>query len=91
MFPALVPIKPDDPASGHGYVVQYPQAEITCLTEEHGQVDVRRCGAPPSLGERLTVIPNHICTCVNLQDAVWWVDGQQLAERIPVDARGRLS
>ena len=79
------------PESGHGLVLEYPEAMITKLTEEHAQVDVSRCPRRPRVGERVTVIPNHICPCINLQDAVWWreADGQTL--RLPVDARGRLS
>ena len=29
------------PESGHGYIVEYPEARIAKLTEEHGQVDIR--------------------------------------------------
>lgn len=78
------------PQSGHGHVVEYPDAVITRLTEEHGQVDVSRCPARPGVGERVTVIPNHICPCVNLQDVVWWHEEGTLTA-LPVDARGRLS
>jgi D-serine deaminase-like pyridoxal phosphate-dependent protein len=78
------------PDSGHGHVVEYPAAVITKLTEEHGQIDVRVCPRPPRVGERVTVIPNHICPCVNLQDVVWIDDGERLVP-LPVDARGRLS
>jgi len=78
------------PDSGHGHVVEYPEAVITVLTEEHGQVDVSRCPRRPRVGERVTVIPNHICPCVNLQDVVWWHEDGTLVPR-PVDARGRLS
>ena len=42
------------PDSGFGYVVEYPEAMITFLSEEHGQVDIRKCAAPPKLGERVT-------------------------------------
>jgi D-serine deaminase-like pyridoxal phosphate-dependent protein len=80
------------PASGHGYIVEYPRAKITKLSEEHGQVDVSACDRAPRVGERVTVIPNHVCPCVNLQDAVWWVEnGDGKAEPMPVDARGKLS
>ena len=58
--------------SGHGFIVEYPQAKIVALSEEHGQVDVSRCDHQPDLGQRVTVIPNHICPCVNLQNDVWW-------------------
>ena len=77
--------------SGHGYVVEYPEAKVTRLTEEHGQVDVSRCARRPRVGERLTVLPNHICPCVNLQDAFWWIEEDGSISQFDVDARGKLS
>jgi D-serine deaminase-like pyridoxal phosphate-dependent protein len=79
------------PDSGHGFIVEYPEAMITKLTEEHGQVDVSRCERRPKVGERVTVIPNHICPCINLQDAVWWREADGRLRPLTVDARGRLS
>ena len=78
------------PDSGHGFVIEYPEAKIARLTEEHGQVDVRACPRAPKLGERVTIVPNHICPCVNLQDAIWWRNEQGLLEELIIDARGRL-
>lgn len=78
------------PESGHGYIIEYPQATITKLSEEHGQVDIRNCTRAPALGERLTIIPNHICPCVNLQDSVWWSEDGSVT-KLTVDARGMLS
>ena len=78
------------PDSGFGYVVEYPEARIAKLTEEHGQVDIRGCSRAPALGERVTIIPNHICPCVNLQDTVWWRDEDGVLHELPIDARGRL-
>ncbi len=77
--------------SGQGYVVDYPEAKITALSEEHGQIDVSRCPRPPRLGERLTVIPNHICPCVNLQEAFWTIGGDRPPVRSVVDTRGLLT
>ena len=79
--------------SRHGataLVLEYPDAVINALTEEHAQVDVRTCPKLPQIGDRVTVIPNHICPCVNLQDAVWWRDEEGQLIEMPVDARGRL-
>jgi len=78
------------PDSGFGYVVEYPEAVITRLSEEHGQVDVRACAKAPALGERVTVIPNHVCPCVNLQDSVWLREADGQLHELPVDARGLL-
>lgn len=77
------------PDSGHGYVIEYPAAKIVKLTEEHGQVDSRACEKTPKVGERVTVIPNHICPCVNLQDQIWWREEKEIRP-IHVDARGKV-
>ena len=79
------------PDSGHGLVVEYPDATITRLSEEHGEIDVARCERRPRIGERVTVIPNHICPCVNLQDAFWLRREDGGLEPMRVDTRGRLS
>ncbi len=76
------------PDGGFGHVVEYPQARIKQLSEEHGQIDVRACDRRPKLGEHVTIIPNHICPCVNLHAAVWWLEHGQPLERLTVDARG---
>ena len=49
-------------------IVEYPEARIYALSEEHAQVDVSACPRGPAIGERVTVIPNHVCPAVNLFD-----------------------
>ncbi|MEI6037970.1 MAG: hypothetical protein WCQ91_08615 [Planctomycetota bacterium] len=49
-----------------------------------------RCQRRPHVGERVSVIPNHICPCINLQDAVWWRESGVI-RRVTIDARGELS
>lgn len=78
------------PDSGHGHILEFPQAKITKLTEEHGQVDVTACEEVPRVGEQVTVIPNHICPCVNLQDRVYWHEPGAVPRPLPVDARGKV-
>lgn len=80
-----------DRESGFGQIIGFPDARIARLSEEHGQVDIRNVDRPPRLGERLTVIPNHICPCVNLQDYAWWLRDDGTLERLTIDTRGLLS
>jgi len=77
--------------SGHGYMLEYPQARIKPLSEEHGPVDVSQCEKRPKIGERVSIIPNHICPCINLQDSIWWREADGSLQKIKVDARGKLS
>jgi D-serine deaminase-like pyridoxal phosphate-dependent protein len=76
--------------SGYGYIVEYPDAVLVHLSEEHGQVDVSKCVSRPGVSERVTVIPNHICPCVNLQDSVWWNEPNLPVRSLAVDARGKI-
>lgn len=78
------------PDSGHGLIVEYPEAKISKLSEEHAQVDVSRCGKKPQIGDRVSVVPNHICPCINLQDRVWWHELGAAPIPLTVDARGKV-
>jgi D-serine deaminase-like pyridoxal phosphate-dependent protein len=79
------------PQSGHGLVVELPEAKITRLSEEHGQIDISGCARIPHVGDRLSIVPNHICPCVNLQDQAWWIEPGEPPQPLVVDARGKLS
>jgi len=81
----------DPQGGGYGYVVEHPEAKITRLSEEHGVIDVSTCENPPKLGDRVHVIPNHICPCINLQDFFWLHTEDGSVHKLPVDTRGRLS
>ena len=78
-------------AGGYGHVVGYPAARVVRLSEEHGEIGVEGCEDRPAVGERLRIIPNHICPAVNLQDHFWIDRGDGSYERTRVDARGLLS
>jgi len=80
---------PTGDTAGFGYVVEYPDAIITRLSEEHAEVDASQCPSRPNLGDRLHIIPNHICPCINLHDRVWIADGDPELREMPIDARGK--
>jgi D-serine deaminase-like pyridoxal phosphate-dependent protein len=75
---------------GHGLIVEYPDAAIYGLSEEHGHVDVSACADRPEVGEVVTVIPNHACGCTNLHDEVVVHRGGSIVGVWPVAARGKL-
>jgi len=79
-----------DPSAGDGYglVLEYPEAVIVALSEEHAVLDVSRCATGPRIGERLRIVPNHVCPVSNLDDHVYVQRGGHLLGRWPVWARG---
>jgi D-serine deaminase-like pyridoxal phosphate-dependent protein len=78
------------PDSGHGHVLELPEARIDKLSEEHAQIDVGKCETKPAVGTRLALIPNHICTCINLHDAIWWMEPNEPPCFLKLDARGKV-
>jgi D-serine deaminase-like pyridoxal phosphate-dependent protein len=76
---------PDPPATfgsvcGHDW-------EIVRLSEEHGVVSVEP-DADVRVGDRLAIVPNHVCPAINLANYVTVVAGGRFADRWPVAARG---
>ncbi|MBB4009924.1 D-TA family PLP-dependent enzyme [Allorhizobium taibaishanense] len=53
----------------YGLIVDYPDAVITGLSEEHGTVDLSKVEGPrPNIGDKVRIIPNHTCVVSNLFD-----------------------
>jgi D-serine deaminase-like pyridoxal phosphate-dependent protein len=76
------------PDGGHGAIVGLPDADLHTINEEHGYVDVSSLGTRPAVGDRLQVIPNHACGCVNLHDGLLAVRDGVVDHVIAVGARG---
>lgn len=77
-------------ASGFGLVKEDHSAEIEKLSEEHGHLNIRKSERRYRVGERLTVIPNHVCTTVNLHDQVYGVRDERVEVVWQVEGRGKV-
>lgn len=74
---------------GYGHIVEAPHAIIERLSEEHGMVKINPSD-PFKVGDTIHVIPNHICSTVNLHNKVYLQDAGNLIEKT-VHARGSLT
>lgn len=75
-------------ATGHGRLLDHPGARVTALSEHHATVLFPEDEPPPELGSRLRVVPNHVCTAVNLVDELLVGTEGTIRDRWPVAARG---
>jgi len=73
-----------------GRIVDAPEASFHRMNEEHGFIDLRGVGAHFEIGQKTRIIPNHICTAVNLHEFVYGVRGDRVEEVWKVEARGKL-
>lgn len=76
--------------ASYGYVVEAPEAVFYKLNEEHGFLDISRCSRPIRVGDKLRVIPNHICVAMNLHETVYAIRKDEVELELRVEARGKL-
>ncbi len=75
---------------GYGHVMEYPEAQVTNLSEEHAVVDFSACAERPRVGEVVSVVPNHCCVVTNMVDEVYGIRHGKVEVVWPVAARGRV-
>jgi D-serine deaminase-like pyridoxal phosphate-dependent protein len=74
--------------AGYGALLDRPEVTVRDMSEEHGILDLSRSDWRPEVGDRVRVIPNHVCVSVHLQDRIAFADSGDLTVRT-VAARGR--
>ncbi|GAT88261.1 D-serine deaminase-like pyridoxal phosphate-dependent protein [Paenarthrobacter nicotinovorans] len=81
----------DRPAwtTGFGRLLDHPHARITALSEHHATVTWPADATLPAVGERLRVVPNHVCVAINLVNDVSIISDGKIVDRWRVAARGK--
>lgn len=74
---------------GYGAVLGRPEVEVKAVSEEHGLLDLSHTEWRPRPGDRVRVVPNHVCASVNLQERMWGVRGGDVTDAWDVLGRGR--
>ena len=75
-------------APGFGALLDRPEVFVKALSEEHGLLDITNTSWQPRVGERVRIVPNHVCVSVNLQPCLWLMRDSELIGNYPVAARG---
>lgn len=79
----------DGPLKGsYGFVVDRPGWTISRISEEHAVIELGKDSLPPEIGERVSIIPNHVCTVINLQNRVTAINKNIVTAILPVMGRG---
>lgn len=72
---------------GHGHVMGHPDVRITALSEEHGVMTVPK-DSTLSVGDRIRIVPNHVCVVANMFDHAWLETASGDCVPLKTDARG---
>jgi D-serine deaminase-like pyridoxal phosphate-dependent protein len=62
---------------------------LRAVNDYHGFVDLPASASPPRIGDRVTIVPTHVCPTVNLYDELVVIEAGRVVDTWPVAARGR--
>jgi D-serine deaminase-like pyridoxal phosphate-dependent protein len=79
---------PDAP--GFGHFPEEPGAVLEKMNEEHGFVTLDQVRRRWTVGEKVRVVPNHICVAMNLHETVYGIRGEDVVASWRVEGRGKL-
>lgn len=73
----------------YGYILEYPDAKIYNLSEEHGWIEVKE-DSKIDIGEKITIIPVHACLVMNNFDNFYLVKKNEDSIKFNIEARGKF-
>ncbi|HYV14252.1 MAG TPA: alanine racemase [Pyrinomonadaceae bacterium] len=76
--------------SGFGIVKEDTATQVERFSEEHGHLNIQSSDRRYRIGDRLSIIPNHVCTTVNMHDEIYGVRGERVEEIWRVAGRGKV-
>ena len=74
-----------DQEYGYGHLVDHPAATFTRLSEEHGVLSLADAEQSVTVGDRVRVLPVHICVWMDLQPEIYGTRDGRVVERIAVE------
>ena len=81
---------PWEPGRGFGYLASDPSTRVAGLWEEHGVLRLAENARRLRVGDRVSIVPNHVCTAVNLHDRLVAIHDDRVEVVWTIAARGRI-
>lgn len=75
---------------GLGYIKGYDDVYIYDVYDEHAIIYNEKFRNQVKVGDKVEIIPNHICPVCNLYDKAYLVSNGEVVEEIEVKCRGKL-
>jgi D-serine deaminase-like pyridoxal phosphate-dependent protein len=74
---------------GFGFVTEHPDTQFTSMSEEHGHLDLGPSDRV-NVGDRLSIVPNHVCACVNMHNQIYYHRKGIVEGSWTVEGRGKI-
>lgn len=77
-------------SNGKGKILGYPDVSIDKMYDEHAIIHNRVFREAVKVGDKVRIIPAHICPTVNLYDTAAFHSGDTVIKTVPILCRGKL-
>lgn len=77
------------PEKTFGQVLGHPELTFSGISEEHGHLQAEEA-TTLEVGDKVRIIPNHACTCVNMHNSLTTFHGETVEETLDIAARGKI-
>jgi D-serine deaminase-like pyridoxal phosphate-dependent protein len=75
---------------GKGTLLDYPEVNISRMFDEHAIIEDAEFSRKVNIGDKVRIIPVHICPVCNLYDEMYLVSGDEVIRTMKILARGKL-
>lgn len=75
---------------GKGVLLDFPNVYIKELFDEHAIIENKTFRNQVNIGDKVRIIPNHICPVCNLYENASLICGENVQDTIPILGRGKI-
>lgn len=75
---------------GLGYIKGYDKVYIHDVYDEHAIIYNKKFNKNVNIGDKVEIIPNHICPVCNLYDKAYLISDGEVIEELAIECRGQL-
>ncbi|MDK2823211.1 MAG: hypothetical protein PWQ67_1478 [Clostridia bacterium] len=74
---------------GFGIVKGFEDLRLDKLYDEHGLINNREASEKLKIGDKVEIIPNHVCPTCNLYDKIYLIKDDMVIDELPILCRGK--
>jgi D-serine deaminase-like pyridoxal phosphate-dependent protein len=75
---------------GYGLLLDDQDTKFASVSEEHGHLNISNSSRTYKVGDRLSILPNHVCATINMHDQVYATRNDKVQSVWRVAGRGKL-
>lgn len=75
---------------GLGLIKEFDGVHIDSVFDEHAIIYNADFSSKVEIGDKIRIIPNHICPVSNLHETAYLIENDEVAKTIDIDCRGKL-